>query len=101
MSRSVKHRTRDGKLTDYVKSIVRFSHKKYLSSEDMAYVQWSIDGYTRKWSNQMQAPREYRRAINASKRARDNMALYNAVKYDTCDDLPSFKWYKDAGYSYF
>lgn len=49
---------------------------------------------------QRQAPKYYRKMINNKKRSADKERLRQAIQIEDYDNMPVFKWYKDAGYTF-
>ena len=51
-------------------------------------------------SVQCSVPSKFKKMLNRRKRRRDNRFLYYSIKTEREDNMPSFKWYKDANYEF-
>lgn len=95
MSRTVKHRNKDGSQTDYVKYMI--GNPNVTDTDDMQ----RLVKYYQYHNGEIRAPKYYRKQINNGYKRKDKQSLNYALKMDKLDDQVSYKWIKNAGYSYF
>lgn len=101
MSRTYRHITKDGKKNAYARKMYMkwFDRQDYYDSKkemlDNFLMQYHREGYVQN------APKVFRDLMNKSKKISDKQKLITHLKNDTFDNMPSFKWHKDANYIYF
>lgn len=101
MSRTYKHITKDLKKNEYARRMftINFEFWNYYSSEKERLKLFLIEYH---WEGRREnAPKYFKQALNNSKRNKDKQTLIRHLKYDSFEDMSSFKWKNDANYYYF
>jgi len=101
MSRTFRNRTPYGKINAYARhEFTNFSNRPYYRKQTQLTC---IDLFLKdviRFGNVWKVPKKYRKFKIRSKKRKDIQILYVNLKYDTLDNMTSFKWSNDAGYHY-